>query len=88
MLKGGADTVQGHRKQFCIRSGKCIEARIAPIRPREARKKIFTFIIQSSGLALVPPFCALHALLTGRPSLSDVVELAILWALLTDTVML
>ena len=32
--------------------------------------------------------CALHALLTGRLSLSDVLELAILWALLTATVML
>ena len=32
--------------------------------------------------------CALHALLTGRLSLSDVLELVILWALLTVTVML
>jgi len=50
MLKGGTDTVQGRRKQFYIDTGKCIEA-------RSADPKFFTFIIQSSGLALVPPLC-------------------------------
>ena len=84
MFKGGSDTVQGHRKQFCIRTVKCIEARSADLAARSA-EKFFTFIIQSSGLALVPPLCFVR---TGRLSLSDVLELAILWALLTVSVML
>ena len=86
MLKGGTNTVQGRRKQIDIDAGKCIEARSAESSALRA-EKIFTFIIQSSGLALVQ-LCALHALLTGRLSLSDVLELAILWALLIVTVML
>ena len=87
MLKGGADTVQGHRKQFCIWTGKCIEARSADPSARSAEKNF------SSSLFSRPDWLsyhlrALHALLTGRLSLSDVLELAILWALITVTVML
>ena len=59
-VEGGAGTVQGHRKQFCIGTGSRLDW-------------------------LSYHLCALHALLTGRLSLSDVLELAILWALLTVT---
>ena len=38
MLKGGADTVQDHRKQSCIWTGKCIEARSADLSARSAEK--------------------------------------------------
>ena len=84
MLKGGADTVHGHRKQFCISGTGTAEG---SAKRRVARKKIFTFIIQSSGLALVPPLCFARTATVGL-SLPHVLELAILWALLTVTVML
>ena len=52
---------------------QCIEARSGRADPsaRSAEKFSFTFIIQSSGLALAYDLCALHALLTSRLSLSD-----------------
>jgi len=68
MLKGGADTVQGCRKQFCLGTGTA---------------SLFSLLDWLSY-----HLCALYALLTGTISLSDVLELAILWALLTVTVML
>ena len=56
---------QGRRHVFTIGGGQDIldaaggsaQRRVAPISPREARKKFFAFIFQLSGWALVAPSC-------------------------------
>jgi len=74
MLKGDADTVQGRRKQFCIGTGT-------------AESNFFTFIIQFSEFGSRTTFVLCpHCQLVDYHS--DVLELAILWAYLTVTVML
>jgi len=75
-IPGGAHSVQAPRKQFC--SGTFIIIHL----------HFFTFFFSVVWIGSRSTFVLCTALLTGRLSLSDVLELAILWRLLTVTVTL
>ena len=64
MLKGGAHSVQAHRKQFCSGTGTAKGSawrHVVLICLREEQKNLFTFIFPLLELALVASLCfALH----------------------------